>query len=123
VTAWLDVNVHAEPNTTSEIISVVKPNESYEAICWAKGEVVTLEGRTSSVWVQLDRTFPLSDGYVTGIALPAMSAAVFPSRQVLIDARLRGRPGASTAPAGKSGRRQVHFPRLDTGRGPILKEI
>lgn len=69
VTAWLEVNVQAEPNTTSEIISVVNPDESYEAICWTNGEVVTLEGGTSSVWVQLDRTFPRSNGYVTGIAL------------------------------------------------------
>jgi uncharacterized protein YgiM (DUF1202 family) len=69
VTAWLEVNVRAEPNTTSEIISVVKPNESYEAICWTNGEVVTMEGHTSSIWVQLDRTWPRANGYVTAIAL------------------------------------------------------
>lgn len=69
VTAWLDVNVRAEPNTHSEIISSVKAGETYDAEGWTNGEVVTLEGHTNSVWVKLDRGWLRQDGYVTAIAL------------------------------------------------------
>lgn len=69
VTAWLNVNVRAEPNTHSEIISSVKAGESYDAECWTNGEVVNLEGHTSSIWVRLDRGLFHTDGYVSAIAL------------------------------------------------------
>lgn len=69
VHAWLRVNVRAEPNTSSEILSYISPGNTYPAICWTYGQTVSLEGYTSSKWVLIDRTWPKQNGYVTAIAL------------------------------------------------------
>ncbi|MCZ2526519.1 SH3 domain-containing protein [Streptomyces sp. SCUT-3] len=69
VTAWYHTGVHAQATDDSRRISYVTPNGSYSAICWTYGKNINLAGRTSNIWVKLDRTWPRENGYVSAIAL------------------------------------------------------
>ncbi|MFD4577114.1 M23 family metallopeptidase [Streptomyces sp. NPDC058417] len=68
VTAWAQANVRACASTSCDDKSDVYPGQTYTAVCWTKGELITDSGYTNDNWVML-RLNAGGFGYVNAIYL------------------------------------------------------
>jgi len=67
VTVWTDVNVRAQPNTTSAVVAKVAEDTSMPGLCWTDGETVTSSGYSHNNWVKVQTSG--KTGYVSAIFL------------------------------------------------------
>lgn len=70
VTAWAHADVKAGPSNAERTVSFVNPDFTYNAICWASGDPVTIPGSTEQnyKWVKLQLNSG-GTGWVPGAVL------------------------------------------------------